>query len=255
MFTKKDINDQIKIALSNETFKSFYNKLDDKEKEDIKKRYLEGTNLYNLIFDKHKPYRMESLESSAREQLCDLLLKKGFTKVYGKKARAYTEGKAFVFKEDDYLIAIKITEYFKKGMNCSYLFFLEIPTPKGKIYADLRKGGEFSPENDLDYVAYTAHFFDRYKERLNLEGDREQVVKKFMKTELESTLKGSSLEYVDGHRVIYNIKKGLALGVGFSDIGILLKTFISENEINSFQERKKEELDQMMLLNDLEDIF
>jgi len=252
MCTKKELNESLKqILQEDEVFREAYNKLSDEDKENIKKRHLEGIKLHNLVVANHTPHVMDDLEKEAQSQLREHLLAKGFKKVYGKKSKIYTTGRSFVFRVGKYLVAIKPNQYFKKGMNCSYLILLEISTERGKVYVDLRDGGNFcTKEDDLMFAAYTAHFFDRYEERLGLEGGREDIVKKFMRTELKAIKKGSSLEY-EHEKVIYNLSNGLALGTT-SGNGILLKTFISENEINSFQERKKQELDEMMRLNDLE---
>jgi len=249
MSLKKELTENLKKMLnSDEEFRDSYNKLSDEEKNNIKNRFLESYKLHNLIFENHKPYRMDSLETEATEKLRNLLLAKGYKKPHGKKARLYSLNRAFIFSIDKYLVAVKPTKYDKKGAECSFLIMLGLTTERGAIYVDLRSS--YSNENDLAYSAYTAHFFDRYKERLGLEGSRESIVKIFMKKELTAVNVGSSLEY-QGEKVIYNLSNGLALGIASGE-GILLKTFISENEINSFQERKKQELDEMMLLNDLE---
>jgi len=252
MYTKKEFNENLKHILQNyPDFKEEYNKLSDEDKEILKKRHLEGNILHNIIMKHHTPHLMDDLSTKAHELLHDYLISKGFKKSRGRKAKIYAKGKAFIFKINKYLVAIKPNAYLKKEIDCSYIFFLEISTKRGKIYVDVRSGGgDHSVENDLEYSAYTAHFFDRYQERLGLVGDRESIIKKFMSTELKAVKKGSSLEFIKD-KVIYNLSKGLALGIS-SGSGILLKTFISNNETNSFQERKKQELDEMMRINDLE---
>ena len=251
MNARKELTEVLKQSLNeNEEFREAYNKLTDEEKDNLKNRYLEGFELHNALV-KNNNKSLEDLEKVAHELLRKTLLERGYKKTYGKKAKIYTLNRVFTYKIQDYIVGLKITSHFKKGYNCSFMVLLEIPTPKGRVYADLR-GTEYNDnDNSLAYAIYTAHFFDRYKERLGLTGDREAIIDKFIKEELSSIKRGSDLEQ-KGYKVMYNLSQGLALGVSCAD-GVLLKTFISNNEVNSYQKKKKEELEDMMLWHDLED--
>ena len=146
-------------------------------------------------------------------------------------------------------MGVKPLQFNKKFSDSNYLIYLTIPSEKGRLYIDLRSDEhQVEEEGATRYVAYTSHFFDRYKERLGITGQRIDVVKEFIRTELKHMKSGSSFESFSG-KIIYNLRSGLGLGVESGDL-ILIKTFISENEINSFQERKKQELEEMILLED-----
>jgi len=242
MGSTKELNEIIKKAVQqDDNLKELYNSYTDEEKSAMKEKLIRDNELHNLI-TKHHVAPLDKLQEFAAMFLKEDILARGFKKHRGKKAKAYAFNKAFVYWIKDYTIGIKPVKYTKKGTEYCFYFLLEVPSDKGKIYVDFRESfiNEGDDEDDFRLVLYTAHFFDRYKERLGLEGDRGEVVDQFIKDELTSMKSGSGMSS-EGKRVTFNLAKGLALGE-YSGKNLLLKTFISEKEINSYQEKMKQEL-------------
>jgi len=235
---KKAINEAIVNKINkDEDFKEFYATLSVKEKENLKERYLSFHEFDSLICE-HQKYSPESLQKVAEELFEKEIKGRGYKKVQGKKARAYVKNRKFVYKWGDYWIGMCPKEVSKKGYMCLWMFMMEIPTEKGRIFVDLPGVG--LEDQKTTHVVYTAHFFDRYQERLGIEGNRNDTIMGFIKHELNKERATGIDKDFDGNS-IYDLNQGLALG---KDLGkmILNKTFISKDEINSYQQRKKEEL-------------
>jgi len=239
---KKAINEAIiKKINKDEDFKDFYSTLSDKEKENLKERYLTYHEFDKLI-DENQLYSTQTLQKAGEELFESEIKAKGYKKVQGKKAKAYAVNRKFVFKWKNYWIGMCPKAASKKGYMCLWLFIMEIPTEKGRVFIDL-PSEEFE-EQRTTHVVYTAHFFERYKERLGIKGDRDATVSAFISHELNKREATGIDKDFDGNS-IYDLNQGLALG---TDLGkmILNKTFISKDEINSYQQRKKEELKKLV---------
>ena len=244
---KKSMMDSLKESLKDESFKNKYNSLTDEEKTLLKERYI----LYNELCEcikKNHTSTLGFLEKIARENLREEAFKKGFNKPEGKKAKLYFQKRVFVYKVDNYFVGIKVEEFFKKGAVYQYFIILEMTTERGNLYVDFRGGnsddGYYYNQTDGSLLLYTAHFFDRYSERLSLNTSREDTIKSFINHEL-STIRVGSASITQKDNTYLNLTKGLGLCEEITDQMLLIKTFISANEINTYQEKQKKELEDM----------
>jgi len=242
MNTKKELTEAIKkTAKENENFRNLYNDLSDEEKNTFKEKFLNDLEIQNQII-KHHIFDLDKLQETVALMFKQEAYNKGFKKPRGKKARAYFLNKVSVYYLGDYGVGIKPVLYTKRGVEYCFYFLLKVPTSKGNIYVDFRDGfkNEAGDEERYRHVAYTAHFFDRYKERLGLEGDRDDAVDEFINSELANLERGSAMSS-SGGQVTFNLAKGLGLGISTGE-NLLIKTFISQKEINHYQEKEKKEL-------------
>lgn len=102
-----------------------------------------------------------------------------------------------------------------------------IKTTKGSIY--------LMPAHDKDLICYTAHFFDRYKQRINDNKikTRSDAIKHFMKSNIcQDNLKA----YVKtkSNELVLQMNNGIGLGIPLNPIA-LITTFISNNMLNDKQ--------------------
>lgn len=244
---KKSMKESLKESLQNEDFKNKYNSLSDEEKEYIKEKYIKFCELRDCVKENHTG-NIKEFERIARENLREEAYKKGFKKPEGKKAKLFFHNRVFVYKIDNYFIGVKAEEFFKKSALYSYFALLEMSTERGKLYVDFRGGNDseeyYSGNTPESLLIYTAHFFDRYSERLNLKTKREETIHSFIKHELATIKVGSASITQDGNTYL-NLSKGLGLCEDLTEDMLLIKTFISNNETNSYQERQKQELEDM----------
>ena len=236
--SKKEITKQIKEKINSDSdFKVFYNLLSEEDKKDYKDKIVSFNEIIKQI-EKHHTENLTHLDEFCVLKL-EEHLKTKYKKVYGKKARAYAHGKVFFYTYGNYYMGI-LPFYTKKHATYYAQHILEIPDPKGRIYVTLTNSNEGNLlESTID--VHTSHFFDRYKERLKLEGDRESVLKHFLSCGKQ--LNSSPVKINDEtDEVIAYMKEGLALGVTLGNL-ILLKTFINNDQINGFQGKHKKNLE------------
>lgn len=239
--TKKELNRQIKEKINlDSTFREYYNSLTEEEKELFKEKIHKHSEIVCSIKENFKT-SLEEIDQSCLFELMAHLKNKGYTKTHGKKASSYATGRTFVYRIDNLHIGF-IPYATKKGYHFYTMYLLEVPSNKGKIYAVLTTANV----NDLinePIIVYTAHFFDRYQERLGLpSSSRDKTIEHFIKK--SHTLEVGSRS--EGTRSMMYLEDGLALGEIIDNI-LLNKTFISDEEINSFQEESKEDLKSMSL--------
>jgi len=237
--SKKIVRDAIKNKLNrDEEYKEYYSSLSDKEKENLKEKYLTSFELNNSI-SKARPISSDQLQELGQMFLERTIKSKGYKKPHGRKASIYVKNKKFIYRYENYWIALCPTEANKKGMMCKWMFLFEVRTEKGMVYVDIPGEGL---NEDLPYIIFTAHFFDRYQERLGIEGDRYDTIEAYLRHEL--AVKGPTGINREEGNTLYNLSKGLALGTNLGNM-ILNKTFISGDQINSYQKKIKEELYQL----------
>ena len=238
---KKDLKNFMKDFASSSKSSSMrdqYSQLSDKEKEDIKNSMVESAFIESLIAKHHNPFLLEDINFKTQDKLYDYVLSLGYKKFNSKKAKNFILSRSFVFQVEGYYSGLKPLKFNKKDLLCRGILLLPIKTHKGMLYIDIRE--ESNSENTGSYSVYTGHFFDRYKERLGLSGDRDKIIRRFIKKELQLGNGANSYEF-NKNSVIYNTSEGLGLGKRLTD-GIILKTFISNKEINEYQKKRKESL-------------
>jgi hypothetical protein len=231
---KKEVSSYIKDKLnSDEKFKEYYSKLPEDRKADIKENLAKEREIVHNFNNLNK-LNKESLKRYAEEKFKEILVKRGYKKLTGAKARAFSEGKLFVSQKDGYFIGLMIF-YEKKFCNYFVQYLLEVPTSLGKVYVHV-SGSELHRDNVL--YAFTAHFFDRYKERMGYEGSRDDIIKRYLKDQRETQGAAGKIE---GDDYTMYLKNGLALGESIGRI-MLIKTFVSDDQTRKKQEDLKEDL-------------
>ena len=213
-------------------FKKYYNSLDEKEKAELKRILLSHDELKKCILEAYV------YEPSLRENIQNLfqneILAQGYKSVYSKKAKRYAGKKIFCFKiENKHLVAVKFFPT-KKSFNFSVMTLTEIHSPKGKLYV--------RPEHP--YTIITGHFFDRYAERLDIKGDRDDIVFAYLSKHWGES-KGTAIDSL--RNVTTLIGDGLGLGVLVYDI-IFLKTYISKKLVNDSQDNLRRSMNKKLNL-------
>ena len=83
----------------------------------------------------------------------------------------------------------------------------------------------------VDVFKYTSHFFERYKERMNVKGNMKQAVKRYFKN-----AKSMVCVYWKNDRFVYVMDDGLVLGVADQQLGMKVGcTFVSYNLLKNSQ--------------------
>ena len=218
----------VKERLETDTeFKEYYNKLDESEKEEIRRLLLSHKELKESIRESFttEMYLRDQVQSLFEQEI----KKRGQKSIYSKKAKWYATSKVFCYKIDDkHLVAVKFIPS-KKSYSCEISKVTEVHSPKGKLYI---KEGNFK-------TIYTGHFFDRYSERLNILGDRDNVVFSY----LISNWDNQEGMVIDGQSNVTSTVSlgGLGLGALVVDV-IFIKTYISEEQISSNQHQLRDNI-------------
>ena len=239
MSTIKTLNKEIKEEIQiNDKFKKFYNKLSKEERIDLKEKVLKYREFIQLILKYHN-CTIDFLDEFCNISLLKHLKDKGYKKTWGKKARTYATGRSFLFKFESYYLSV-IPYIAKKGYAFYTQYFLEIPSDKGTFYALV------TSENSEDLykepiVLYTSHFFDRFRERMNIQSKlREVSIRHFVDQCRNTQL---CTQVTDDQKTIMYLGKGLALGERISNI-TLNKTYISDSQLSDSQRETKEDLEE-----------
>jgi len=226
-------NELIKERLKDDFFKEFYQGLGEDEKNEVRNKIITQKELKDAISECNN-HSAQILQDVAGGMLRDEILAKGFKRVYSKKAKLFATSKIFTYKIcDNYFVAVKAVPN-KKVLDIHVKVILEIPTHKGKLYYTLNN-------TSASQTLITGHFFDRYKERLNLEGTRDEIVTRY----LSDTMLEAGLMLLDHEQdcVYCPMGTGLALGTLLYDV-YLLKTYISEKQLNGFQKKIIRQMEQ-----------
>jgi len=172
----------------------------------------------------------------------DAILNSRFDNPFGKKALAFLNGRAFVYKRDNCYVAYTTTYSNKHKAHmilCCTIY--PVSTPNGKIYAECTVG-----RNDC----YTGHYFDQYAVRTGLAKNvneanmkRDSIVKAWLIKEILETR--TELNGLNNNKHGYTLYKyhpdGMGLGIQNNDIQ-LFKTFVSTDMLKN---------DQVILNNEL----
>jgi len=201
-------------------FKEYYNSLSEEEKKEIKKLLLSHKELKDSISESHvyDDYIKETIMRLHKEEV----EAKGYKSILSKKAKIYASSKIFCYKIDNkHLVAVKFYPK-KKALEFEVNRLTEVPSPKGKLYIK-----ECSP-----HLVITGHFFDRYSERLNISGERDDIIFSY----LIKSWKGSTGTAIDPQGNVTTLIQGGGLGLGAIVVDIiLLKTYISEEQVSHNQ--------------------
>lgn len=136
--------------------------------------------------------------------------KKGFTKPFGAKSKAFFKDKVLTIKvsDKDYCF-YKMPEFSRAGYGIFFIQLKEVPTERGLHYVVIQKPTQHE-------VFFSSHFIDRYKERMNLKMGRMDVVafmiKDILRTgilnEKEIKRNGSLLD----HKIEMYLEQGMGMG-------------------------------------------
>lgn len=231
---KKIAREIIKEKLDkSEEFREYYNNLEEDEKEEVRK---EITN-HKEITDSIRESNTVTYEC-LRDQVVDLyheeIFAKGFKKANSKKAKIYATSKLFFFKlHDKYHVSVRAIPH-KKGTEFELKVLIEVPSTSGRLYARL----ENSPR-----IIFTGHFFDRYAERLELTGTRDEIVEQYLK----ESFKERGVAAIEPTKdVTIRIVNGLGLGTILVDL-ILVKTFIANTQSSRHQKEIRTNMEEHLL--------
>ena len=172
---------------------------------------------------------MEAASKWCRDNMLRTLDAK-FKNIHGKKAAEFMNNRPFVFKRDNY--HVMYTAVYDKqfgGYKQAIAVLFHVNTSKGSVYVLTPKPGK--------YDCYTAHYFDRYAERMGLAKNifestknRDEVIKQWA-----SKFIISMRSFVDivkdkhGVETVYDYHPdGMGLGV-FDQDNVIFKTFISND--------------------------
>jgi len=169
-------------------------------------------------------------------------LESKFDKPTGKKAQEYVKNRAFVSIQDNCHIMYTCVYDDKNG---GYRFMIallyQIKTTGGKIYVLYA-----NKDSDAKYDCFTAHYFDRYAERLGITktryeaiSKRDQIIKLWSeKFILNNRSWVEIIKEKDGSETMLDYHPdGLGIGTIENNI-ILFKTFISNNLLKQNQIEK-----------------
>jgi len=196
--------------------------------------------LYGILHSLKKP----ELQNLVVEKLHSICKQRGFQSLKSKKALSYFKDKAFVTDFENGFVCYKISESpkTKKEALVDFLYFHVLKTGGGKIYVE-------EQEKDRVYFCWTAHFFDQYIKRMELEKEtRKNSVRTFMKDFMmndpvndvkEHTLHGTISTFFKtgvclGH---YYIVKCVNSNEHLPKMIILFKTFVSNDMFHAGQKR------------------
>ena len=200
-------------------FKKYYNSLSEEEKKEIKELLLSHNELRECIRESYEGDTY--IRKSIRELFEKEIKNRGQKSIFSKKAKIYARSKIFCYKLDNkHFIAVKFYPK-KKSLDFEINRVAEVSSPKGNLYIT-----ESSPR-----TVFTAHFFDRYSERLNIQGNRDSAVFSFL---IENWDESSGTAIDPQGNATTLIGKGLGLGDMVVDV-VFLKTYISEEQINKYQ--------------------
>jgi hypothetical protein len=151
--------------------------------------------------------------------------------------------KPLVYKESENLwwgfINIQQEE---RRYNRTFVVLKRAYTSKGAIY--FRPPEDVISDINLGYVGYTSHFFDRYRERLNLK-NKDVAIRNFIKDILTKDITGFRAIPIPGSKrrkeTIMKISDGIGLGVKMQET-VIVKTFINNSQLNNYQNYSVNEL-------------
>lgn len=115
---------------------------------------------------------------------------------------------------------------FKNGKcGVAYSLFL----PKGKFPECVTIF--FAEDNSLLVEHYPAHFMQRYRERMGLEGSNEEIIKSYV---VNNTLGTYKMHHTDeeGYHFTVTTEQGVGYGVITNEGNRIVKTFIPHNDLN-----------------------
>lgn len=117
----------------------------------------------------------------------------------------------------------------KKGLvGCNYSFFL----PKQKcpecvaVYSDNNK--------DFYVEHYPAHFIQRYRERMKLDGTNEEVMKHYFKNNSLGTIRIYKKDH-EGEHFTVTTEEGVGYGILAADKRRVVKTFIPHSDLCAYK--------------------
>jgi len=173
-----------------------------------------------------------------------------FDSLYSRKAVEFAHGKVFCRQRDD-LYIFYLVEMLPKKMYCNFthIALKRVKTNSGQMFL-LYQGGK-------GQVCLTAHFFDRYAERILGTKDRSSTY-----AAREEAIKDWGKNYIKGHiaGVVTRLKpdrtleiphpKGYCLGeLQEDDKTMVVKTFVSEDMLRSNQSKTRDSLIAMRVDN------
>lgn len=191
----------------------------------------------------------DEVTNFGHSKLEDICKNKGFKSLLSKKAIAFFKDKVFTSElKDGSLVSYKCFIKDKKFLTFSSILY-SIKTSGGIVYVLPNFQGDYQTYQSSfftgDFTCWTAHFFDRYNERMSLEfknGIRKRTIKSFIQ---ECLAKNLALEYErkekDGTDIYSFCGDGLMCGEIAENI-VLNITFLSEEMLNEKQKKIFERL-------------
>lgn len=175
----------------------------------------------------------KSLQDISYNKLIGIAKEKGFKDIRSKKAIEFMTGRAFVTKTTEAYVVYMASEILQHGFHTKIMAIYSKKTPNGTVY--------FSYLPESGYMCWTAHFFDRYDERVTGKGKREKAIRSFLKDFvmggwLEDTNKFNRAERQRKGSVAVYFGTGAMLGNRDAENGITLwKTFVSKDMLRDDQ--------------------
>lgn len=233
---KKIVRELIKEKLDkSEEFREYYNNLEEDEKEEVRKEVSSHKEITDAI-QQHDSKLYYNLREEVISLYKEEIIKRGYKRISSKKAKFFSANTIFTYKiEGKYFVSLKVIPH-KKGSSFELEALLEIPTLNGKLYAKV-------DDAHTRKIVYTGHFFDRYAERLNLSGTRDEVVKEFLKESIRDT---GIIAIEPTGDTTSKMKKGLGLGTLLVNL-ILIKTFIADKQSSKHQRELKNNMEEQLL--------
>jgi len=188
----------------------------------------------NKSINKHRdkfPLDLE-MTSFTTTKICSVAKNQGYTSTYSKKAKLFLKNKAFCCEWKNGILIYKLVDSFlrKDGITEEIrtlgIHLLSISTNNGIIYVT---------KTNSHIICWTAHFFDRYSERINKQLSRNDSIKEYMKNQL---IHGNLIDSdnIKNGVIRYFCKDGIALGETNGQI-VLYKTFVSNDMFNYNQHK------------------
>lgn len=231
MSIKRRVQDILKrLIKDNEELYTGYSE----EDKEILREHIKANILFNDGLEKHQKelWRFESIADRAVDE-AEYEMREKFKKPWSVKGKIWLDKKIFRYREDNLLFCSKINMMKNnKGINSNSLVLAEIKTEMGFIYYLASCKGK---------VIFTAHFFDRYIERLKLNVSRNEALFMFLENRMRSSEQGIMAVSKDNDCTA-SFKEGIGLGRSYLDTLTIIKTFITKEQANKHQKERLEDL-------------
>lgn len=182
-------------------------------------------------------FDMRYFHNLCYNKLINISKQKGYSSLYSSKALNFLHLRPFLSVLDDgsyvgfmfNFTSDTIKNIKKNGIKINILVFCPIKTKGGTIY--------FQNNNNKKKLCWTAHSFDRFKERImGGKGDREDSIRCFFKKMIVSSYACDVKQEQTTGTIRTAFSEGMCVGEIYEDM-VLYKTFISTDMFNDKQKR------------------